>query len=328
MAQPQQRPAQGVVRFYNFLPESASFLGEVLAGLARAQKTLPSKYFYDAHGCGLLEKICESSDDSPARIELSLLREHAAAMALFLGPDCQLIELGGGATRKTSVLIGQLQPSLYVPVGISAGVMQMAAAGLAQDFPWLNITGVCADYTGPLALPSFVGVPIRKKVVYLPGAIFGIFTPHEAAGLLRLARRLVGPGGALLAGVELKPDRAAAESACSDASGAAAAFNLNLLERINRALGGDFQLRRFRHRAAYHEGQGWTEMHVESLASQFVHVGGTRFGFGQGETVLTAISCTHGADAFRALAQRAGFAPGQTWSDAASRFSVHGMIAV
>ncbi len=327
MAQPQQRPAQGVVRFYNFLPESASFLGEVLAGLAGAPKTLPSKHLYDARGCELLETMGESPDCSAARTELALLREQAAAMALFVGPDCQLIELGAGAARNTGLLIGQLQPSLYVPVGISAGAMQAAAAGLAQTFPWLNIAGVRADYTGPLALPSFVGVPIKKKAVYLPGAIFGNFTPPEAAGLLRLARRLVGSGGALLAGVELKPDQAA-QAACSDASGAIAAFNFNLLERINRELGGDFQLRRFRHRAAYHEAQGWTEMRFESLASQFVHIGGRRFSFGLGETLFTAICCTHGADAFRALAQDAGFAPGQTWSDAAGRFSVHGMIAV
>ena len=328
MAQPQQRPAQGVVRFYNFLPESASFLGEVLAGLAGAPKTLPSKHLYDARGCELLETMGESPDCSAARTELALLREQAAAMALFLGPDCQLIELGGGAARKTGLLIGQLQPSLYVPVGISAGAMQAAAAGLAQAFPWLNIAGVCADYTGPLALPSFVGVPIRKKAVYLPGAILGDFTPQEAAALLRLARRLVGSGGALLAGIEPKPDRAATQVACSDASGAIAAFNLNLLERINRELGGDFQLRRFRHRAMYHEAQGWTEMRFESLASQFVHIGGRRFSFGLGETLVTAICCTHRADAFRALAQDAGFAPGETWSDAAGRFSVHGMIAV
>jgi uncharacterized SAM-dependent methyltransferase len=215
-----------------------------------------------------------------------------------------------------------------VPVDIADEPIKAAAAGLAQTFPWLNVSGVCADCTGPLTLPTFAGVPIRKKAVYLPSSTFGKFTAQEAAGLLQLARRLVGAGGALLIGVDLKKDRAAADAACNDASGATAAFNLSLLERINRELRGDFQLRRFRHRALYNEDQGWIEMRIESLAAQFAHVGGTRFSFSQGETILSAISCTHGVDEFRALAQRAGFAPGQTWSDAANRFSVHGMIAV
>ena len=328
MAQPQQRPAAGVVRIYDFLPESASFLGAVRAGLAGARKSLPSKYFHDAHGCAMLEQICESSEHSPEGIELSLMREHAAAMATFLGPDCQLIELGGAATRKACTLIAELQPSLYVPVGISAEATRTAAEGLAQIFPWLNVCGVCADYTAPLALPRFVGVPIRQKAVYLPGSIFSIFTPDEAAGVLQLARRVVGPGGALLAGVELKPDPAAADAPGGDASGAIAAFKLNALERINRELGGDFQLRRFRHRALYNADQSWIEMHFESLASQFVHVGGMRFGFSHGETMLAAISCQYGVDEFRALAKRAGFAPGPSWIDASRRFSVQGMNAL
>jgi len=328
MAQPQQRPAAGVVRFYNFLPAGASFLGEVLAGLARPQKTLPTKYFPHAQATDSRATLSGPSGASPAGIELSIMREHAAAMAAFLGPDCQLIELGCAAARLAGTLIGPLQPSLYVPVDVSAEATQAAAAGLAQTFPWLNICGVWADYTGPLVLPTFTGVPINKKVVYLPGSTLGQFTPQEATGLLQLARRLVGAGGALLVGVGLKKDRASAQAACNDPPGAAAAFKLDPLERINRELGGDFQLRRFCPRAAYDADRGWIAMYIESLASQFVHVGGVRLSFSQGETLLAAISCMHGVDEFRALAQRAGFAPAQTWTDAANRFSVHGMIAV
>ena len=328
MAQPLQRTVPGVVRLYNFLPAGASFLGEVLAGLAQVQKALPSKYFHHAHVPDSPGTGCEPSDHASVAIELSIMREHAAAMAAFLGPDCELIEIGCGATRMASILIGQLQPCLYVPIGVTAEETQAAAAGLAQTFPWLNVSGVCADYTGPLALPVFAGVPIKKKTVYLPGSTLGQFTPQEAAGLLQLARRLVGVGGALLVGVDLKKDRMAANAACNDAAGAAAAHKLDPLERINRELGGDFQLRRFRPRAAYNQDQGWIEMRIESLVSQFVHVGGVRFSFSQGETLLAAISCTHGVDEFRALAQRAGFAPAQAWTDAASRFSVHGMIAL
>lgn len=327
MAQPQQRPAQGVVRFYNFLPEGRSFLDEVLTGLGRSHKALPPKYFYDARGCDLFEQICESPEYYPTRTELAIMSEHAAAMARFLGPDCQLIEFGSGSSRKTRLLLEQLQPPLYVPIDIAGEALHAAAAGLAQAFPWLNINGVCADYTKPLTLPVFVGVPIRRKAVYFPGSTIGNFTPQEAIEFLQLARRMVGAGGALLIGVDLKKDKALLDAAYNDAAGVTAAFNLNLLARINRELGGDFQLRRFRHHAFYDENKGWIEMHLESLAAQFVQVGSERFHFRQGETILTEISCKYSVDEFRAVAQRGGFAPGETWTDAANLFCVHGMVA-
>ncbi len=327
MAQPQQRPAVGVVRFYNFLPEGDSFLDDVLTGLARPQKALPPKYFYDARGCELFERICTLPEYYPTRTEFAIMREHAAAMAKFLGPDCQLIEFGSGSSTKTRILIEQLQPPLYVPIDIAGEALRTAAAGLAQAFPWLNINGVCADYTRPLTLPEFVGVPIRRKAVYFPGSTIGNFTPHEAVEFLQLARRMVGQAGVLLIGVDLKKDKRVLDAAYDDAAGVTAAFNLNLLQRINRELGGDFELRRFRHKAYYDEAKGWIEMHIESLDAQFVHVGGERFRFSAGETIHTEISCKYSIEEFQAVAHRAGFAPGQTWIDAARLFSVHGMIA-
>jgi dimethylhistidine N-methyltransferase len=173
-----------------------------------------------------------------------------------------------------------------------------------------------------------VGVPIRKKAVYFPGSTIGNFTPHEAIEFLQLARRMVGPGGALLVGVDLKKDKKVLDAAYDDAAGVTAAFNLNLLARINRELGGDFQLRRFCHKAFYDEDKGWLEMHLESLAAQFAHVGGERFRFSAGETIHTEISCKYSVEEFQAMAHRAGFEPDQTWIDAAKLFSVHGMIAV
>jgi dimethylhistidine N-methyltransferase len=327
MAQPQQRPALGVVRFYNFLPEGNSFLDDVLTGLARPQKTLPPKYFYDARGCELFERICTLPEYYPTRTELAIMREHAGAMAKFLGPDCQLIEFGSGSSTKTRILIEQLQPPLYLPIDIAGEALRAAAAELARVFPWLNINGVCADYTRPLTLPEFVGVPIRRKAVYFPGSTIGNFTPQDAIEFLKLARRMVGAGGALLIGVDLKKDKQVLDAAYDDAAGVTAAFNLNLLQRINRELGGDFQLRRFRHKAFYDEAKGWIEMHIESLAAQFVHVGGERFRFSAGETIHTEISCKYSVEEFQEVAQRAGFAPEQTWIDAAKLFSVHGMIA-
>ena len=328
MAQPQQRSAQGVVRFYKFLSEGGSFLDDVLTGLALPQKALPPKYFYDTRGCDLFEQICELPEYYPTRTELAIMREHAGAMASFIGPDCQLIEFGSGSSRKTQILIERLQPPLYVPIDIADGAMKTAAAGLAHAFPWLNITGVCADYTQPLALPVFVGVPIRKKAVYFPGSTIGNFTPPEAIEFLRLTRRMVGGGGVLLIGVDLKKEKRALDAAYDDAAGVTAAFNLNLLTRINRELGGDFQTRRFRHKAFYDEARGWIEMHIESIAAQLVHIGGQRFRFGAGETIHTEISCKYSVDEFHALARAAGFEPQHTWVDAGNSFSVHGMIAV
>ncbi len=328
MAQPPQRPAQGVVRFYNFLPEGDTFLRDVLAGLARPQKTLPPKYFYDARGCELFEQICELPEYYPTRTELAIMSEHAGAMAKFLGADCQLIEFGSGSSKKTRILIEQLRPPLYVPIDIAGEAIKAAAAGLAQHFPWLNVNGVCADYTKPLTLPEFVGVPIRRKAVYFPGSTIGNFTPHEAIEFLQLVRRMSGTGGVLLIGVDLKKEKQVLDAAYDDAAGVTAAFNLNLLERINRELGGDFQLQRFRHKAFYDEDKGWIEMHIESLASQLVHVGGERFRFGAGETIHTEISCKYSIEEFQAVAHRAGFEPDQTWIDAGNLFSVHGMIAV
>jgi dimethylhistidine N-methyltransferase len=327
MAQPQPRPALGVVRFYNFLPDGDSFLDDVLAGLARPQKTLPPKYFYDARGCELFERICTLPEYYPTRTELAIMRSHVGAMAKFLGADCQLIEFGSGSSTKTRILIERLQPPLYVPIDIADAAMRAAAVGLAQAFPWLNINGVCADYTRPLTLPEFVGVPIRRKAVYFPGSTIGNFTPREAIEFLQLARRMVGRGGALLVGVDLKKDQQVLDAAYNDAEGVTAAFNLNLLARVNRELGGDFQLRRFCHKAFYNQDQGWIEMHIESLATQVAHVGGARFQFGAGETIHTEISCKYSVEEFQAVAQRGGFAPEQTWIDAANQFSVHGMIA-
>ncbi len=328
MAQPQQRPEKGVVRLYNFLPEGDSFLDDVLAGLARPQKTLPPKYFYDARGCELFEQICTLPEYYPTRTELAIMREHAAAMATFLGPDCQLIEFGSGSSTKTRILIDELQPPLYVPIDIAGEAIKKAAAELARTFPWLNINGVCADYTKPLALPEFVGVPVRRKAVYFPGSTIGNFTPLEAIEFLKLARRMVGAGGALLIGVDLKKNKQVLDAAYDDAAGVTAAFNLNLLQRINRELRGDFQLRRFRHKAFYDEGKGWIEMHIESLASQIAHVGGERFRFDAGETIHTEISCKYSVEEFQAIARSAGFAPAQTWIDADRLFSVHGMLGI
>ena len=322
------RPSEGIVRFYNFLPEGEAFLEDVLRGLCAPQKSIPSKYFYDEQGSRLFEAICEVPEYYPTRTEMTILRAHIGELVEFIGPEAQLIEFGSGAGVKTRVLVEQLRPVLYVPIDIAGDMLRSASGDLLQRFPWLNITGLCADYTLLGDIPEFVGIPIRKKAVFFPGSTFGNLTPKEAVAFLRNTRRLLGTGGVLVIGVDLKKDKKILDAAYDDARGVTAQFNLNLLARINRELGGDFQLRRFRHMAFYDEAKGRIEMHLESLYSQLVHVSGTRFDFAAGETIQTEISCKYGVTEFQELARTAGFAPDKVWTDAQNLFSVHGMTAM
>jgi dimethylhistidine N-methyltransferase len=323
-----RREGVGIVRHYSLLTHETSFREDVLAGLAQPQKAIPPKYFYDARGSELFERICELPEYYPTRTELAIMERHVDEMVDLLGPDTQLVEFGSGAGVKTRLLVDRLEPSLYVPIDISESALHEACRRLALLFPWLNISAVLADFARPVRLPEFVGIPMRRKVVYFPGSTVGNFTPEEALEFLARVRELVGPGGMLLIGVDLKKDKRVLDAAYDDAQGVTAEFNLNLLHRINRELGGDFQVKRFRHKAFYDEARGRIEMHLESLYSQFVHVAGQRFEFRPGETIHTEISCKYGVQEFQALAARARFHAEKVWTDPANLFAVHGMMAV
>ncbi len=323
-----RRSGAGVVRYYDFLGEGPSFRDDVLAGLAQPQKAVPPKYFYDERGSKLFEAICELPEYYPTRTEMAIMARHVDEIARLLGPETQLVEFGSGASVKTRLMIDRLEPSLYVPVEIAEDALRNACTDLARRFPWLNINAVVADFVRPLKLPEFLGVPIRRKVVYFPGSTIGNFTPEEAARFLASVRETVGTGGMLVIGVDLKKDKATLDAAYDDSQGITAQFNLNLLERINRELGADFRLERFRHRAFYDEGRGRVEMHLESLRQQRVHVAGRRFDFKPGETIHTEISCKYTIEEFRRLAGGARFHAEAVWTDPANRFAVHAMMAV
>ena len=322
-----RRSGAGVVRHYTFIGEGPSFRDEVLAGLALPQKAIPPKYFYDDRGSKLFEAICELPEYYPTRTEMAIMERYAGEIVRLLGRDTQLVEFGSGASVKTRLLVESLEPSLYVPIDIAEGELREACAGLARRFPWLNINAVVADFARPLRLPEFMGVPIKRKVVYFPGSTIGNFTPAEAVAFLANVRAIVGNGGMLVIGVDLKKDKAVLEAAYNDAQGVTAAFNLNLLERINRELGGDFQLPRFRHKAFYDERLGRIEMHLESLSPQHVHVAGQRFEFASGETIHTEISCKYTIEEFRRLAAGARFHAEAVWTDPENLFAVHAMMA-
>jgi dimethylhistidine N-methyltransferase len=319
--------AAGIVRLYNLLTPQTSFRDDVLAGLALPQKSIPPKYFYDERGAQLFERICELPEYYPTRTEMAIMRECVGEVARLLGPDVELIEFGSGAGVKTRLLIEHCRPALYVPVDIAEPQLRANAAALGADYPWLNLSGIVADFAAPLALPDFV-VPVRRRVVYFPGSTVGNFTPDEAVAFMRRCRDLLGPGGILLIGVDLKKDKRVLDAAYDDAQGVTAEFNLNLLHRINRELEGDFVVSRFRHVAFYDEGKGRIEMHLESGYAQFAHVAGRRFDFRPGETIFTEISCKYGVEEFQALAAQARFHAERVWTDPQRLFAVHALMAV
>lgn len=324
--QPIPEVPRGVVRFYNFLPGNP-FLDDVLAGLSQLPKRISPRYFHDEPGSQLFAAVCEQPECYLLRSEIAILRDNLAAIVQFIGPEAELIEMRAGTGVQTALLVEQLRPLVYVPIDIDGRILESASGELVQLYPGLNISGMRADFSRPLALPEFVGLPIRKKAIFLPGSVVGGFTPEQALGVLRNARQLAGAGGVLLAGVDLKKDGKAIESAYCDANGMNAKLHLNLLARINRELEGDFQPARFAYHAFHDRTKGCVTMYLESLYSQFAHVGGRRFDFAANETMDTGIAYQYSEAEFQALARDAGFVSKTVWTDAAQMFSIHGMIA-
>jgi len=299
----------------------------VIAGLSLSQKALPPKYFYDAAGSRLFERICRLPEYYPTRAELALTRRHLAAIARFAGKGCELVEYGSGASLKTRLLLRALRPAAYVPVDISAEALAGAARRLAREFGWLHIFTVSGDFSQPLRLPVHRARSGRRRIVYFPGSTIGNLTPEEAQAFLKMTRGQVGRTGAMLVGVDLKKDANVLHAAYNDTRGVTAAFNLNLLRRINRELGADFDLRRFRHYAFYNPQRGRIEMHLVSLERQSVNLGAYRFEFTSGETIHTENSCKYSVEEFAALAGEAGFRSVRAWQDAQERFALFGLVA-
>jgi len=248
-------------------------------------------------------------------------------MASLLGPDCLLVEYGSGSGQKTLQLIEQLQPAAYMPIDISGVQLRKFAASLAVRFPQVRVAAVCADYTRDFELPEVAGLRARRRAAYFPGSTIGNFTTAEARDFLRRACRMVRPGGAMLIGVDLKKAEALLNAAYNDAQGVTADFNLNLLVRINRELGANFDLAAFRHHAFYNARAGRIEMHLVSLAEQTVSVAGRNFVFHRDETIHTENSYKYSVSEFARLAGEAGFRAERCWVDRDSVFSVHYLVA-
>lgn len=302
--------------------ESADFLTDVIAGLSNNPRSLPCKYFYDERGAALFQKICELPEYYITRTEIDILDRNRADIATRLGPNVELIGLGTGAGTKTRIVIEALEsPAVYIPVDISEKQLRESTAMFRKIFPDLEIMPVCADYLQPVALP----VPSRKperNVVYFPGSTIGNFEPSEAVEFLRRIVNVCSFNGGLLIGVDLKKDRQLLEAAYNDRSGETAQFNLNLLQRVNRELGADFDLDQWQHRAIYNPTAGRIEMHLISDIDQFVHVDEHKFHFRQGDKIVTEFSYKYAPEEFAALAANAGFEFVQMWPDEARLFGL------
>ncbi len=303
------------------------FRADVLAGLSRSPKEIPSKYFYDERGSALFDRICELPEYYLTRTELAIMRQHAAAMAEALGPHCLLVEYGSGSSVKTPLLLEALRrPAGYVPVDISREHLFASANRLARRFPTLDINPVWADFTTPFELP-FANSQIRRTAVYFPGSTIGNFTPEEAVTLMQSIAQLVGPGGALLIGVDVRKSAEIVEPAYNDRAGVTAEFNLNLLARINRELDGRFDLASFAHRAFLDPIHDRIEMHLVSRKKQVVRIGQVTVAFDEGESIRTEYSHKYCPEHFAHLARRAGFEAQKIWMDDQRLFSVQYLTA-
>ncbi len=301
--------------------ELSVFRSDVLAGLSAPRKFLPPKYFYDAAGSRLFARITRLPEYYVTRAELALTRAHIAAIARFARRGCQLIEYGTGEGLKSRLIIRALRPSVYVPIDISQDALDAAARRLAREFRGLRIRPLLGDFSRPLDIPvrRTRGAP---SVVYFPGSTIGNLTPEEAHAFLVMSR---GFAQRMLVGVDLKKDPTLLHAAYNDSRGVTAAFNLNLLARINRELGADFDLRRWRHYAFYNPAAGRIEMHLVSMSEQRVALGKHRFDFATGETIHTENSYKYSLQGFRELAARAGFRTPKSWTDRRGLFALHGL---
>jgi dimethylhistidine N-methyltransferase len=309
--------------FYDLAPGQESFRDAVLKGLGSTTKSIPCKFFYDARGSALFEAICRLPEYYPTRTEVAILEKNATEIAARVGPHSRLIEFGSGASTKVRILLRTLdRPAAYVPVDISREHLRDAAVSLAEDFPSLPVVAVCADYTRVFPLPALPG-PSGKRVGFFPGSTIGNFKPDAAVDFLANYARILGPGGEMLIGVDLKKHPQVLEAAYNDRAGVTAEFNLNLLERINRELDGDLDIDRFEHFAFYNEGEGRIEIYIRSLANQEAWIAGTPILFARGELIHTEYSYKYSVPEFCALAARARFSPVKTWADPADLFSVH-----
>ncbi|MET1025456.1 MAG: L-histidine N(alpha)-methyltransferase [Pseudoxanthomonas sp.] len=296
-------------------PQPDDIAADAIAGLSGTPKTLPSKYFYDAEGSRLFEAITRQPEYYLTGTELALLEAQLPSIAQAIGPGAHVVEYGSGSGRKTELLLERLRdPVAYTPVEISRTAVLEATARLSQHLPRIEMLPVCADFTKPLDLPDST-LPAQRTVMFFPGSTLGNFADEDAERLLDAMRQTMGAHGCALIGIDLDKDDALVEAAYNDAAGVTAEFTLNLLARLNREIGSDFDLDSFRHRAVYARARGRIETFLVSQRAQSVHVAGKTFAFAQGEEMQVEYSHKYTDAGFAELAARAGLKVTHGWND-------------
>lgn len=308
------------VTLHDYSPTPVSFREAVVSGLSKPQKTLPCQFFYDERGSALFEEICELPEYYPTRTELGILDSIGEELGERVGEGVRLVEFGCGSARKVTAVLRTMDVSSYVPVDISRAALLGLIDDVSRRFRELEVQAVCADFTQPLEIPGENGV---NNVGFYPGSTIGNLTPSEAVGFLRTVRQLLGPEGLLIVGVDLVKPTEIIERAYNDAAGVTAAFNRNLLHRINRELNGDFRIDGFEHAAFFDSEEGRVEMHLVSREDQVASVEGQRFEFRTGESIHTENAYKYRLYEFEALARKAGFETLEVWTDDRDMFSVH-----
>jgi len=309
-------------RLTDLHPAGDDIAADVHFGLAQRPKQLPSKYFYDATGSALFERICELPEYYLTRTESAILAQYGPAIAAAVGPRALVVEYGSGSGVKTRQLLQNLQqPVGYVPIEISRSALLASVGELSAALPDIEMLPVCADFTQSVELPRPQHAE-RRRLMFFPGSTLGNFHPHEAVALLRQMTEAMGEQGAALIGIDLQKSPALIEAAYNDSAGVTAAFTLNLLTRLNRELGADFELSRFAHRAVYNPLAGRIETDIVSRVEQIVRVAGHTVSLLAGEQIRVEISCKYTLEGFAQLADRAGLRLTRHWTDAGHWFAL------
>ena len=313
--------SKGSVQFHNYYPDEGNLYEDIVEGFEQNPRSIPPKYFYDHIGSQLFDDITQTVEYYPTSTERGILSSNKNDIISQLPNECILIEPGGGSCSKVKIFIDELHPSAYVPMDISEQYLMKSSQELAKEYPWLNVHAICNDFTAEISVPNEIS--FKNRVVFFPGSSIGNFHPADAVEYLIKIATLIGEGGKLLIGVDLKKDKQILENAYNDQQGITSKFNLNLLARINRELKSDFDLDGWQHYAYYNEVEGRIEMHLRSLYEQIVNIEENEYYFDKNDYIHTENSYKYSIEEFQSLASKASFNSEMVWMDEKKLFSIH-----
>jgi len=315
------------IQFYDLHPKQEDIQTDILSGLLGDKKYIHPKYFYDEKGSQIFDSITVLPEYYLTRTEKKILKDNVTDIARYIEEGCLILEPGSGNSTKIRILLDAVRPSTYVPMEISRSHLELSANNLAADYPWLDVHAACVDFTKTSELPITIdknhNAGNKRKIAFFPGSTIGNFEPDDAISLLGNFAKLVGHGGGLLIGVDLKKNTSTLEAAYSDKKGVTAEFNYNLLRRINRELNANFKLNNFSHHAFYNDEHHRMESHLVSQCEQTVNINSHSIKFKSGESIHTENSYKYSINEFTRMTQQAGFEKIKVWTDKDDLFSVH-----